>query len=96
MTCLLITVFSDSSIVRLGEITSALLAYSRTILVNALSYYWTASREAGERCTASSKVFRVVTCTTNVLEILSKAALANSCLSISSTRLVMGKASVAL
>lgn len=59
--------------------------------MEALSCYKAASKRVWEGYIADSKASRVEKYTTNVSEFLSKAALANSCLSISSTFLVVGK-----
>ena len=91
-----IRVFSGSSIAKLGEKTSAYSTYSKGILVRALSCYTVASRGMQKGCMASFTASRVVIYMTNVSKFLSKAAPANLCLSINSTHLVMGKASVVL
>lgn len=70
--------------------------YSKEILVGALFYYNNASKDVREGCIASSRAFRAAIYTTNFSEFLSKATLANSCLSINLTCLVVGKVSVVL
>ncbi len=64
--------------------------------MGALSCYRAASRGAWEGSIdiAGSGASRAVRCTTKVLEFSPRAALANSCLSIHSTRLAVGKAPV--
>ena len=91
-----IPVFSGNSIAKLGEKTSASSAYSKGILVGALSCYSVASRRMRKGFIASFTASRVAIYMINVSKFLSKAALANLCLSINSTHLVMDKASVIL
>lgn len=91
-----IYVFSSSSIAKSGDKTSTYSVYSMVILVKALSYTRTASRNARERYIAISKAFKTATYITNISDFLSQAALANLYLLINSTHLVRGKASAVL
>ena len=75
---------------------SACSVYSERISVKALFCYSAASRNARKRYLASFRASKAAIYMTNVSKFSSKAALANLCLLINSTRLVVDKASTVL